>query len=134
MATKTGDVKFTIGATDYNYMLAVDGAGRKRYSVQQLFTRPPSLIKNRIDMVIMAAPNMRQANGTVITSRTIALVLAELDIFRKAVAVITLEGLDAQTYKILLDPRATNATSVVDETGRIVEYEIAISCWDLYQA
>jgi hypothetical protein len=129
---KTGDVMFTYDAIEVNYMLAVDEEGRKRWSVQQLFTQPPSLIKSKVDMVIKAAPNMRQANGTVISTRTIATVMTELRTLTGKLAAITLSGLDALTYKVLLDQRATNVTSVVDETGRITEYDITVSCWELY--
>ncbi|RLC34001.1 MAG: hypothetical protein DRZ76_03485 [Candidatus Nealsonbacteria bacterium] len=131
---KTGDVMFTLSATEYNYMLAVDANGRKRWNMQQLFTQPPSLIKNKIDMVIQAAPSMRQADGTVISTRDIATVLGELRTLADSTSVITLDGLEDQTYNVLFDQRATNARSIVDETGRIVQYEIEISCWDIYQA
>ena len=131
---KTGDVMFTLSETEYNYMLAVDANGRKRWNMQQLFTQPPSLIKNKIDMVIQAAPSMRQADGTVISTRDIATVLGELRTLADSTSVITLDGLEDQTYNVLFDQRATNARSIVDETGRIVQYEIEISCWDIYQA
>ena len=133
---KTGDVMFTADAVEYNYMLAVDENGRKRWQVRQLYTQSPSIVKSKIDMVIVAAPHMRQASdGTVIETRTIATVLGELRTLVDEVdpEEIVLDGLDVQTYNILFDKTATDVRSVVDETGRIVEYEITLSCWDLYQ-
>jgi len=133
MAAKTGDVMFTITPTDYNYMLAMVG-GKKAWNVQPKYTIPPSLIKNRINMVIKASPIQRQANGTtVLATRTIATILAELRILMDAVADITIDGYDAGTYYVLLDSEGADIQSVIDETGRIIEYDIGISCWDRYQ-
>ena len=127
------DIRFTFNATNYDYMLATDANGRKRWSVQQLFTQPPSLLKNKIDMVVKAAPKVRIKAGTVDSTRTIGNVLPELRTLADKVVNMTLTGLDEQTYKVLFDKAATNARSVIDETGRIIEYEIDISCWDMYE-
>ena len=128
------DIRFTVGVTNYDYMLAVDANGRKRWGVQQLFTQPPSLLKNKIDIVVKAAPKVRIKAGTVDSTRTIGNVLPELRTLIDKVANITLTGLDEQTYKVLFDKAAaSNARSVIDETGRITEYEIDISCWDMYE-
>ena len=128
---KTGDVMFTYDTTEINYMLAVDANGRKAWQVQHLFTQPPSLIKNKIDMTIKAAPKMRRVDGTVITTRTIDAIMAELQTLTNRKINITLNGLDAQFFNVLLDPKATRVLSVADETGRKVEYDIDISCWGL---
>ena len=127
------DVRFTFDTTNYDYMLAIDANGRKRWGVQQLFTQPPSLLKNKIDMVIKAAPKVRIKAGTVDSTRTIANVLTELRTLADKVVNMTLTGLDEKTYKVLFDKAATNARSIIDETGRIIEYEIDISCWDMYE-
>ena len=127
------DVRFTFDTTNYDYMLAIDANGRKRWGVQQLFTQPPSLIKNKVDMVIKAAPKVRIKAGTVDSTRTIANVLTELRTLADKVVNMTLTGLDEKTYKVLFDKAATNARSIIDETGRIIEYEIDISCWDMYE-
>ena len=127
------EVKFTLSGTDYEFMLAVDTNGRKQWQVQQLFTQPPSLLKNKIDMTIKAAPSMREGDNVPITDKDIETVLGELRILIDG-DTITLTGFDGETYYVTLDPKSTNAQSVVDESGRITEYNIDISCWDLYQA
>ena len=126
---KTGDVQFTYNSTSYDYMIAVIG-NQKQWYAEQRALMPPSLILTKIDMVILAAPEMPQADGEVITTRTISAVLAELRILADKETPITLDGYDGVTYKVLLDPIATKITSVKDESGRITQYHIAISCWD----
>ena len=133
---KTGDVQFinVTANVNYDYMLVETPGTGKRWRLQQLFTIPPSLIKSKVDMTILAAPSMRQANGDVISNRTINTVLTELRTLTDKLTVTELNGLDNQTYKTLLDNTATAVRSVKDETGRIVQYEIDLSLWDLYVA
>jgi len=133
---KTGDVQFTnvTANVNYDYMLVETPGAGKRWQLQQLFTTPPSLIKSKVNMTILAAPSMRQADGNIISDRTINTVLTELRTLTDKLTVTELNGLDNQTYKTLLDNTATAVRSVKDETGRIVQYEIDLSLWDLYVA
>jgi len=126
------DVKFTLNSTDYEYMLAVDTNGQKHWNVQQLLRQPPSLLKNKIDMVILAAPSIRDLDDDVYPTRDIDTIMGELRILADS-DTITLTGFDDRTYYVTFDPNATNVRSIVDESGRVTEYEIDISCWDLYQ-
>lgn len=131
---KTGDVQFNINVNaTYDYML-VEQNGNKAWAYQHLFTVAPSLIKGKLDMVVLAAPAMRNVAGNVIATRTIATILTELRTLTDVVADMTLDGFDAATYKVLLDPKATQVRAAYDETGKIVRYEIAISCWERYTA
>lgn len=116
-----------------HYMLAQDAQGKKAWKVMQLFYQPPSLIKEKIDLTILAAPQMRDDTGTVVTDRAIGTVIDELRVHADAVAAITITGLDDETYKVLFDKTATQVRSVLDPTGRITHYEIDLSCWGLYQ-
>ena len=126
------DIKFTYSGTSYEYMLAVDTKGQKRWAVQQLFKQPPSLLENKIDMVISAAATMRDLDDVSVDDRDIATIIAELRVLTDG-DTITLVGYDAQTYYVTFDQNATNSRAVTDDSGRITEYEIDISCWDLYQ-
>ena len=126
------DVKFTYSGTSYEYMLASDDNGLKKWSVQQLFRQPPSLLKDKIDMTIKAAASVRESDDDVVTTKTISTVMTQLRTLADG-DTITLVGLDAQTYYVTFDPNATSVRSVTDESGRVTEYEIAISCWNLYQ-
>jgi len=127
---KTGDVQFTLGDDDYNYMIAVDGNGDKEWYVEQWVLQPPSRILSKIDMVILAAPDMTQADGTPIDTRTISTVLDELRVLADAATLATLDGLDGKTYHVDLDRSATKTKATKDESGTVTQYKIAISCWD----
>jgi hypothetical protein len=129
---KTGDVQFTTaGSTDYNYMLAQDKEGNKRWTVEKQHNPPPSVILDKITMTISVAARMRQqTSSTIITTRDIATVLAELRILADETSDITLIGFDAQTYYVLFDPTACVANSILDETGRITHYHVDLICWN----
>ena len=75
----TGDIDITIsGGSTYNYMLA-EKSGQKLWAHEPVFTQPPSMTKGFIKCTILAAPKMRQkTSGTVLTTRDIATVRAEL--------------------------------------------------------
>ena len=126
------DVTFTLSGTDYEYMLAQDDNGQKRWSVQQLFRPPPSLLENKIDLVILASPAMRDSDNNIIDTRDIATVIDELRTLIDG-NTITLVGYDDETYYVTFDPNATKINPILDISGRITEYEITLSCWDLYQ-
>jgi len=126
------EVTLVYSGTTYQYMLALDKDGQKKWDVQPLFRQPPSLLRNKIDLTIKAAPSMRDLNDVVYTTRDITTVLAELRVLTDG-DTITLTGFDAGTYYVTFDPNAAHIRSIMDEAGRITEYEIDISCWDLYQ-
>lgn len=128
----TYDVDFTYGGTTYYYMLAVDNNGQKRWSVQQIYRPPPSLLKNKIDMTLLAAPDMREGEDSVVDTKTLTQLKSDLRTLLAA-NTITLTGYDDETYTITFDPNATNIKTIADESGRITQYEIGVSCWDLYQ-
>lgn len=132
MAT-VGDISFTFDSTTYDYMLAQDENGQKAWRVRQLFMQPPSLLKDKIDMTILAAPETRDTTEAIVTDKSIATVLVELRVLADKTSAITLTGFDGQTYKVLFDQSATNIKSILDPTGRITHYTIDLSCWNLYQ-
>jgi len=127
------DINFNYSGTDYEFMLAVDTNGQKRWRVQQLFMPPPSLLNHKIDMVILAAPSVRDEGDDVVTTKDIATVMANLRTLIDG-NTITLTGYDEQTYYVTFDSKATEINAIKDESGRITQYEISLSCWDLYQA
>ncbi len=131
---KTGDVEFTIGVTPYNFMVKADERGRKAWNVRQLARTAPSMARQKIDMVIVAAADMRQADGTAIATRTISTVLAELRTLSDVTTIngVALVGYDGASYFVLFDIDATSVTSRTDESGRMTEYDIALSLWGFY--
>ena len=129
---KTGDVHFTTsGSTEYNYMLAQDKEGQKRWLVEKQYNAPPSVILDKITMTISVAARMRQqTSSTIITTRDVATVMAELRILTDETSDITLSGFDGITYYVLFDRAPIRAESVLDETGRKTHYNIDIVCWN----
>ena len=134
---KTGDVEFNYNAnatTTYNYMLALNADNQKAWQVQQIYTQPPSLIKNQIDMTIKAGPKMRLSDGTSNSAvMDITNVKTQLRSLADSTTEIALNGYDDQSYNVLFDPAATRIVSKFDETGRIVEYDINLKCYDRHQ-
>lgn len=135
--SKTADVEFNYNAnasTTYQYMLALNADKQKAWQVEQIYTQPPSLIKNEITMTIKAAPKVRLADGTSnSTTRTIANIKAELRILTDSKTEIVLDGYDGQTYNVMFDQTATRIRAKFDETGRITEYDIDLRCYDRHQ-
>jgi len=134
MATKTGDVMFTLGSTDYNYMLAQDENGQRYWSVKPLFMQPPILLEDKIDLTILAAPDLRQADGDVLITRTITTIAAELRLLIDSLEYITLDGYDGVSYDVMFDQTAGEIQSVLDPSGRLTHYAIKLSCWHLCKA
>ena len=134
MAAKTGDVKFTLGSTDYNYMLAQDENGQRFWSVKPLFMQPPILLEDKIDLTILAAPDLRQADGDVLITRTITTIAAELRLLIDSLEYITLDGYDGVSYDVMFDQTAGEIQSVLDPSGRLTHYAIKLSCWHLCKA
>ena len=128
------DVIFTYSGTSYYYMLAADEKGKKVWNVRQLYRPPPSLLKHKIDMTLLAAPKMRDGStdNKTTTAKTLSQLKSDLSTLL-AGNTITLTGYDNETYYVTFDPDATNIKSMLDESGRITHYEIDVSCWDIYQ-
>ena len=134
---KTGDVEFnwnSSAATTYQYMLSLNSDNQKAWQVQQLYTQPPSLIKNDVTMTIKAAPKIRLADGSSNSAvMDIANVKTQLRTLADSATEISLNGYDDQTYKVMFDPTATRIRAKFDETGRIAEYDIDLRCYDRHQ-
>jgi hypothetical protein len=134
---KTGDVEFNYNAnttTTYQYMLALNDNGRKAWAVQQLFTQPPSLIKNQIDLTVLAAPKVRLADATSNSAtQDIANVETQLRTLINSTSEIKLNGYNNIVYNVLFDKVGSQIESVFDETGRIANYRIQLRCYDRWQ-
>ena len=134
---KTGDVQMNYNAnasTTYQYMLSLNSENQKAWQVQQLFTQPPSLLKNELTMTIKAGPKLRLADGSANSAvMDIANVMTQLRILTDSKTEINVNGYDNRTYKVLFDQTATRVRARFDETGRIAEYDIDLKCYDRHQ-
>ena len=102
--------------------------------MQQLFTQPPSLLKNELTMTIKAGPKLRLADGSANSAvMDIANVMTQLRTLTDSKTEINVNGYDNRTYKVLFDQTATRVRARFDETGRIAEYDIDLKCYDRHQ-
>lgn len=131
---KTGDVMFTKDAVDYNFMLATDEGNRKYWDVQPDYSQPPSLVKQRIEMVIKAAPKVRLADGTtIVTNNDVATVMGQIEtLYGSPETPMALSGYDDISYNVILPEQCARAKAVRDASGRITEYDIALRCLGQY--
>ena len=128
------DVTFTINAGDhkgdkYKYTLASkDGA--KMWSVTPQFRPCPSMIKEKIEMVIEAREGNIPQSGAV-ELRLVQKIVDELSIIAKETDV-TLTGLDLQDRPVMIDEEGFNIAAVANEKTRSPEYQITVRCWGLH--
>ena len=125
------DVRFTYSAVNYDFMLAEDDNG-KRWNVEPIFRPAPSLMKNKITMTLKIAADIRYEDDSLHDDNAISATLTNLRTLTDG-NTITLTGFDDATYYVTFDPNPVNIRSVLDESGRVVEYDIDVICWDLYQ-
>jgi len=122
----TGDHK----GTTYRYILAVEN-GAKMWGTTPLFRPPPSMIKEKIVMVI-AIREKNISRGGAVELRMVQQIIDELSIIADETDV-TLQGLDYQERPILIDHEGFALTTIVNEAMRSPEYRVAVTCWGLYE-
>jgi hypothetical protein len=132
---KSHDVQFRINAGTYKgriygYTLASKN-GEKLWSVIPRFEPPPSMIKERIEMSLVA----RQGNFPLSGGQELAQVnklIDELSAIGGEVEKVTLIGIDKKERLVQIDEDGFIISSVVTETGRDPEYIVNLTCWGLY--
>jgi len=130
----THDILFTVNTGDhkgsrYGYTLVMQ-QGVKAWSVTPLFRPAPSMIKERIEMMIVARGKNIPGSGAV-ELRGVSEIIDELSIIADETDV-TLKGLDKKERPILIDKDGFSLTSTANEQGRSPEYRITLTCWGLY--
>ena len=130
------DVKFTVNTGDhrgdtYQYTLAMIN-GKKAWSVTPLFKPAPSMIKNKIDIVIEAREHNIGRSGAN-ELRTVGKILDELSIIATETEPSTLTGLDKKERLVDIDQDGFTITSAINEKSKEPEYRINLTCWGLYE-
>jgi len=129
------DVKFIVNTGDhkgdeYSYTLATIN-GKKAWNITPLFKPAPSMIKNRIDMVI----ECREHNINRAGVNELALVnkiLDELSAVATETEPATLKGLDNKERFIKIDQDGFEVTTELLEKDKSPEYRVKLTCWGLY--
>jgi len=138
------DIKFRINTGDhkgdeYGYTLAVIN-GKKAWRVTPLFSPPPDIYKERIDMVIECREHNIGRSGAD-ELRTVSKILEELSNIATEVEPVTLTGLSKASGKsgednkdrlVQIDEDGFKETTELNEKGKSPEYRIEVTAWGLY--
>jgi len=130
------DIKFTVNTGDhkgetYRYTLATVN-GKKAWAITPLFSPPPSMIKNKIDIVIECREHNISRSGA--TELALAgKILDELSIIATETEPSTLTGLDKKDRLVMIDQDGFSITTELKEKGKEPEYRINVTCWGLYE-
>ena len=131
----TQDAEFTINTGDskgkvYRYTIASQ-QGVKMWEVTPLFRPAPSMIKERISMVIVAREqNISRSGATEL--QIVSKIVDELSIIAGETDV-TLKGLDYKERPVLIDQDGFSVRSIMNELGKDSEYHITVTAWGLYK-
>jgi len=129
---KTHDISFQLSdGTEYGFMLA-RADGKKAWAVNRVFRPPPSLVKQRVDIVITAREDEIAASA-VRQLKRMEEILADLEKIMASTGNIVLTGLDNLKYPVLIDQAGLQINTLIHEKQREPEYQVAILCWGLYE-
>ena len=133
---RRNDVEFLVNTGDYQgdvykFTLATVN-GKKAWNRTRLFYPPPSMIKERIDMIIEARELNIPRSGA-IELKIVDEILDQLTHMANETEASTLTGLDGQDRKVQIDRNGFNVENVVNETTKEPEYRVNLTCWGLYE-
>ena len=129
------DIEFKLNSGDkkakvYRFTLAtIDG--KKAWNRTPLFKPAPSMIKERIDMVIEAREYNIPVSGG-IEIKAVNKILEQLSDIASETEPATLTGLDRKKRLVLIDQDGFSLTSTANETNKEPEYRVTVTCWGLY--
>lgn len=129
------DVEFRVNEGDckgkvYGYTLATNN-GVKMWGVTPQFRPAPSMIKEKIEMVIVAREMNIPQSGAV-ELQGVTQIINELSSIASETDV-TLKGLDHQERPILIDRDGFSIIVVANELTRSSEYRVNITVWGLFK-
>ena len=129
------DVAFLVNSGDYKgkkytFTLAIIN-GKKAWGRTRLFLPPPSMRKERIDMVIEAREENIPSSGA-IELQVVDKILEQLTIMASETDASTLKGIDGKDRLVQIDQDGFSVESVVNETSKEPEYRVNLTCWALY--
>jgi len=130
---KAHDIRFVLNnGTTYDFMLARTNDGKKAWNVERLFTRPPSMIKQRIDLTITAREDEITSSAARQLKR-VKEILEEIDAMMVGTDTIKLTGLDNVQYPIVIDAKGSQLETVIHEQERDPEYQVTLLIWGIYE-
>jgi len=132
---KAHDIEFLVNSGDnkgkkYKYTLAKKD-GEKQWSVTPLFQPPPSIFKEKIEMVLVCQDENIPYSGAV-ENKIVNKILEQLRNIALEITPATLNGLDKQERLVQIDQDGYSVISISTEQNREPEYFVKLTCWGLY--
>jgi len=129
------DVEFIINAGEskgkrYRFTLAAKD-GEKQWSVTPRFEPAPSIIKEKVEMVLTAREGNIPVSGAV-ELKLISKLLEQLRAISLEITPSTLIGLDKIERSVQVDEDGYTLVSTIREANKEPEYLINLTCWSLY--
>lgn len=130
------DIKFVMNSgehqgDEYGFTLAtVDG--RKAWDAVRIFPLPPSLIKERIDLILTAREGNIPLSGAM-ELKVVDRILDQLETISWETDPVKLHGIDGQERSVRVGREGRAVIPVVHESGKEPEYRISVTCWSLYE-
>ena len=132
---RASDIEFTINDGDYKgdvygFTLARKD-GKKAWQVSRIYSKPPSLVKHKIEMAITAREDNVRASGAWEHDR-IEEILEKMSRVADEIEPVKLHGLDGEDYLVRIDRDGLQTDNVIDEKDRSPEFLLRVNAWSLY--
>lgn len=133
---KAHDISFTINSGDHKgekYGFTLMGINnRKAWEVTRLSYSPPSMVKEKIKMVLAVREQNIPLSGAV-ELKQVNKILDQLETIADASKAVTLKGIDNEERPVRVDRSGFSVEPVVYETGKDPEYGVNLIVWGLYE-
>lgn len=114
----------------YGFTLATQDQ-RKVWRVYNEQRKPPSMIKERVELAVTARDDNVRASGDR-EQRRAAHIVQQMSVLNGQNTQIRLRGYDGLVYWVLLDEDGPQQESVVHEAGRDPEFRMHVRLWGYY--
>lgn len=133
---RASDIKFQLNSGDhkgeeYGFTLAIVN-NKKAWTSTRLFLQPPTMIREKIDLVLTA----REANVPIsgaIELKLVNKILEHLENISLETDAVTLVGIDKEERLVRVGEHGAELNPVIQEKGKEPEYQVTVTCWGLYE-
>lgn len=132
---RQSDIEFIVNSGDnkgkkYGFTLAIKD-GEKQWAITPLFQPAPSIIKEKIEMILTT----REANiplSGAMELKAVGKILEQLRSIALETTASTLVGFDNKERLVQIDENGYSVASTILEPNREPEYLVNLSVWGLY--
>ena len=133
---RSHDVSFQLNSGDKKgttYRFTLDDVNRqKAWIVTRIYRPPPSMMRERIEMVISCRQQNIPLSGAVELAQANK-ILDQLEIISDETTTVTLKGPDNRDREVVVDKGGFNLYPTFSESGKDLEYRVSIVCWRLFE-